>query len=44
MKIHLKHFRISEDDKVDLKKWPTSVDPVYRSKAHYDEILAAHVY
>jgi PPK2 family polyphosphate:nucleotide phosphotransferase len=43
MKIHLKDYRVSESDNVDLKKLPTRVDPVYKSKTHYDEILAAHV-
>jgi PPK2 family polyphosphate:nucleotide phosphotransferase len=42
-KIHLKQFRVSEGDDVDLKKWPTKVDPVFKSKAQYAEILSAHV-
>ena len=32
MKIHTKDFRVIEGDKVDLDKWPTKVDPVYKSK------------
>ena len=32
-----------EGDKVDLKKWPTMVDPVYQSKEQYQEFLAGHV-
>ena len=43
MKIHLKDFRVKEGDEVDLKKRPTIVDPVYKSKAQYEEILAEHV-
>jgi len=43
MKIHSKDFRVSEGDEVDLKKWPTIVDPVYKSKEQYREILEKHV-
>jgi PPK2 family polyphosphate:nucleotide phosphotransferase len=43
MKIHLKDYRVQEGDSVDLKKWPTIVDPVYKSDTQYKEILAAHV-
>ena len=32
MKINSKDFRVQEGDKVNLKKWPTKVDPVYKSK------------
>ena len=32
MKISSKPFRVREGDKVNLKKWPTLVDPVYKSK------------
>jgi PPK2 family polyphosphate:nucleotide phosphotransferase len=43
MKTGSKDFRVHEDDKVDLKKWPTRVDPVYKSKKHYEKLLAEHV-
>ena len=43
MKIHLKDFRVLDSDAVNLKKRPTRVDPVFASKAGYDEILAEHV-
>lgn len=43
MKTDSKHFRVHEDDKVDLKKWPTRVAPVYKSKKHYEKLLAEHV-
>ncbi len=43
MKLHTEKFRVSEGSKVDLEKWPTSVDRVYKSKADYHEILAEHV-
>ena len=32
MNIKTKDFRVGEGDKVDLDKWPTKVDPVYKSK------------
>ena len=43
MKIHSKEFRVPEGDKVNLKKWPTLVDPVYKSKKQYHELLEKHV-
>ena len=43
MKIHIKDFRVQEGDKVNLKKWPTKVDPIYESKEQYQEILKTHV-
>jgi PPK2 family polyphosphate:nucleotide phosphotransferase len=43
MKISSKDFRVREGDDVHLKKWPTLVDPVYKSKEHYKELLTDHV-
>ena len=43
MKIDAEGFRVREGDDVALGKWPTRVDPVYRSKEHYRELLADHV-
>ena len=43
MKIHSKEFRVGERDEVDLRKWPTKVDPVYKSKKQYKELLEEHV-
>ena len=43
MKIDAKDFRVREGKKVKLKKWPTKVDPVYKSKDQYQEILSGHV-
>jgi len=43
MKIHTKDFRVSPGDEVDLEKWPTKIDPVYKSKAQYKTLLAEHV-
>ena len=39
MKINSKDFRVREGDGVDLKKWPTKVDPVYESKEQYKKLL-----
>ena len=30
-------------DEVNLRKWPTIIDPVYKSKQHYQELLQEHV-
>ncbi len=43
MKIDSKDFRVREGDEVDLRKWPTKVDPVYKSKKQYKELLEKHV-
>jgi PPK2 family polyphosphate:nucleotide phosphotransferase len=43
MKIETKKFHVREGEKVRLRKWPTRVDPFYRSKAHYKKILAHHL-
>jgi PPK2 family polyphosphate:nucleotide phosphotransferase len=43
MKISSKSFRVREGDEVDLKKWPTFVDPVYKSKEQYQEHLREHI-
>jgi hypothetical protein len=43
MKINSKDFRVREGDGVDLKKWPTKVDPIYKSKEHYKKLLEEHV-
>ena len=43
MKIDSKNFRAREGDEVDLDKWPTAVDPVYKSKEHYKKLLKEHV-
>jgi PPK2 family polyphosphate:nucleotide phosphotransferase len=36
-------LRVREGDEVKLGAWPTSVKPLYRSKAEYHEMLAEHV-
>ena len=43
MKINSKDFRVREGDEVNLKKWPTNVEPVYKSKEQYQELLEEHV-
>ena len=43
MKINSADFRVREGDKVDLRKWPTTVKPVYSSKDDYHELQADHV-
>src|ERR1700678_1779308 len=43
MKINSKDFRVGEGDKVNLKMWPTLVDPVYKSKEQYNKLLEDHV-
>ena len=42
-KINSKNFRVAEGEKVDLKKWPTIVDPCYGSKDDYQTMLHEHV-
>ena len=43
MTINPKDFRVPEGHDVDLKKWPTKVDPVYKSKEQYKNLLEEHV-
>jgi PPK2 family polyphosphate:nucleotide phosphotransferase len=43
MSINPDDFRVTQDDPVNLKKWPTLIGPVYKSTAHYEELLERHV-
>ena len=43
MKIKSKDFRVREGDRVNLGKWPTNVQPVYKSKEQYQTLLGEHV-
>jgi len=43
MKISSNDFRVKEGDEVDLRKWPTTVEPVYKSKDQYKKLLEEHV-
>ena len=36
-------FRVREGDEIDLNKWRTNIDPVYKSKKAYKKILREHV-
>ena len=43
MKISSNDFRVPEGDVVSLNKLPTIVDPLYKSKEQYQELLGEHV-
>jgi PPK2 family polyphosphate:nucleotide phosphotransferase len=43
MKINSKDFWVREGDRVNLKKWPTAIDPIYKSKKQYKKLLDEHV-
>lgn len=43
MKIDSTDLRVREGDEVDLKKWPTKVEPAYKSKEQYQKLLGEHV-
>lgn len=43
MKIKLNDYRVPQGSSVKLKKWPTEVKPVYKSKEDYQKILAKHI-
>jgi len=39
MRINSKDFRVKEGDEVDLEKWATIVEPVYKSEDQYQKLL-----
>jgi len=43
MKINPNIFRVPAGKRVNLKKWPTLVKPVYKSKKKYQHLLEEHV-
>jgi PPK2 family polyphosphate:nucleotide phosphotransferase len=43
MHIKSRDFLVKPDTKVDLQKWPTRVQPAYKSEEQYKDILTAHV-
>jgi polyphosphate kinase 2 (PPK2 family) len=43
MQIKSSDFRVRAGERVDLKKWPTLVDPVYETNAEYQELLGRHI-
>jgi len=42
-RIRSSDFRVPPLEKVELRKWPTRIAPVYRSKRSYQRLLEAHV-
>ena len=42
-RVQTKRFLVEEGSDVDLGNWPTKVDPLYKSKEHYEKILREHV-
>jgi PPK2 family polyphosphate:nucleotide phosphotransferase len=42
MKINPSDFRVPPGKEVDLRKWPTVVKPVYKTKKDYRELLQEH--
>jgi PPK2 family polyphosphate:nucleotide phosphotransferase len=43
MKIKPDDFRLPEGAEVNLRKWPTLIDPIYKSRAQYKKLLERHV-
>ncbi len=43
MNIDTKDFRVLPGKKVNLSKWPTVVNPYYKSKMQYKELLLGHM-
>ncbi|WP_297484823.1 ADP-polyphosphate phosphotransferase [Ferrovum sp.] len=43
MKINPKDYQVKEGERVNLTKWPTLVEPVYKSKKQYQKPLEKHV-
>jgi PPK2 family polyphosphate:nucleotide phosphotransferase len=43
IKIDSNDFRVRPGKTVNLKKWPTTVSPFFRSKKEYQEVLSEHV-
>jgi hypothetical protein len=41
VKMHTKQYLVRDGEEVDLRRRSTTVDPVYGSKSHYEEILAS---
>jgi PPK2 family polyphosphate:nucleotide phosphotransferase len=39
----MKNFRVREGEKVDLKKWPTIIRPLFKSTKEYRTLLADHI-
>jgi polyphosphate kinase 2 (PPK2 family) len=43
MKIDPNDFQVPQGRSVDLKKWPTRIKPLVKTKQRYQELLATHV-
>jgi PPK2 family polyphosphate:nucleotide phosphotransferase len=43
MNIRAKDFRVPSEEKVTLKKWPTTIKPIGKSKKLYQKLLKKHV-
>ena len=43
MHIKSSDFRVRAGQRVDLRKWPTLVDPVYKTNEEYQALLARHI-
>jgi PPK2 family polyphosphate:nucleotide phosphotransferase len=43
MTIHIADFRVREGARINLKKWPTRIQCVYRNEDDYQSILKVHV-
>jgi PPK2 family polyphosphate:nucleotide phosphotransferase len=43
MEINSRDFRVPEGGRVKLGKWSTKVEPVYKSREHYQQLLGEHV-
>ncbi len=43
MKINAKDFRVPPGKKVELERWPTTVEQFFKSKEQYQELLEKHV-
>jgi hypothetical protein len=43
MKINSRDFRVREGDEINLRKWPTIIDPIYKSKERYQKLLGERV-
>lgn len=43
MRINSDEFRVRQGDDVNLKRWPTNAEPIYKSKEQYQTLLQEHV-
>jgi PPK2 family polyphosphate:nucleotide phosphotransferase len=43
MHIESNNYRVREGVSVNLKKWPTRVDPIYKTNEQYQKLLSKHV-